>query len=278
MASEYGCYSSDDRTLAVAPLFHGAGFSFALAALFFGAYCEICPKFDAATVLSTLKTQEITSVFMVPTHFQAIFALSEQQLHDSKPEHLKTIISNASALPHALKMQVIEYFGGGILHETYGSTEAGVVCNLRPIDQLRKNRCVGLGYWGNPLTASSILDGWFSAGDLARVDDEGFVYIVDRKTDMIISGGVNIYPREIEEVLREHPGVSDVAVIGVPDSYWGESVKAFIVRADNSGVGDEDLKLHCRQTLAAHKLPKTFEYIPELPRGGTGKVLKRELA
>jgi long-chain acyl-CoA synthetase len=78
--------------------------------------------------------------------------------------------------------------------------------------------------------------------------------------------------------LREHPGVSDVAVIGVPDSYWGESVKAFIVRADNSGLGDEDLKLHCRQALAAHKLPKTFEYIPELPRGGTGKVLKRELA
>ena len=312
MASEYGCYSPDDRTLAVAPLFHGAGFSFALAALFFGGYCEICPKFDAATVLSALKTLEITSVFMVPTHFQAIFALSDQQLHDSKHEHLKTIISNASALPHALKMQVIEYFGDGILHETYGSTEAGVVCNLRPIDQLRKNRCVGLGfactetkvlaedgqqvepgevgelysrspylfsgYWGNPLTASSTSDGWFSAGDLARLDDEGFVYIVDRKTDMIISGGVNIYPREIEEVLREHPGVSDVAVIGVPDSYWGESVKAFIVRADNSGLGDEDLKLHCRQALAAHKLPKTFEYIHELPRGGTGKVLKRELA
>jgi len=193
---------------------------------------------------------------------------------------LQASVHMGSPLVPGAHMNCIEYFGGGILHETYGSAEAGVVCNLRPIDQLRKNRCVGLGfactetkvlaedgqqvkpgevdelygrspylfsgYWGNPLTASSTLDGWFSAGDLARVDDEGFVYIVDRKTDMIISGGVNIYPREIEEVLREHPGVSDVAVIGVPDSYWGESVKAFIVRADNSGVGDEDLKLHCR--------------------------------
>ena len=311
MASEYGCYTPDDRTLAVAPLFHGAGFSFAIAALFFGGYCEIAPKFDAATTLKMLKESNITNVFMVPTHFQAIFDLSAKQRTELKPSQLKTIISNASALPQVLKKKAVGYFGEGILHETYGSTEAGIVCNLRPIDQLRKERCVGLGfactetkvlndkgrpvgpgevgelfsrspylfsgYWGNPETISSMKDGWFSAGDLAQVDDEGFVYLVDRKMDMIISGGVNIYPREIEEVLYEHPAISDAAVIGVPDRYWGESVKAYVVLRENQNVNSDSLTKFCGKTLAGYKTPKSFEFISALPRGSTGKVLKREL-
>ena len=311
MASEYGCYTPDDRTLAVAPLFHGAGFSFAIAALFFGGYCEIAPKFDAATTLKLLKESKITNVFMVPTHFQAIFDLSEKQQTKLKPSHLKTIISNASALPQVLKRLAVGYFGEGILHETYGSTEAGIVCNLRPIDQLRKERCVGLGfactetkvltekgkpaepgevgelfsrspylfsgYWGNPETISSMKEGWFSAGDLAQVDDEGFVYLVDRKMDMIISGGVNIYPREIEEILYEHPAIFDAAVIGVPDRYWGESVKAYVVLRENQSADSDGLSDFCGKTLAGYKIPKAFEFISALPRGSTGKVLKRKL-
>ena len=311
MASEYGCYTPDDRTLAVAPLFHGAGFSFAIAALFFGGYCEIGPKFDAATTLKLLKESKITNVFMVPTHFQAIFDLSEKQQTKLKPSHLKTIISNASALPQVLKRLAVDYFGEGILHETYGSTEAGIVCNLRPIDQLRKERCVGLGfactetkvltekgnpvepgevgelfsrspylfsgYWGNPETISSMKEGWFSAGDLAQVDDEGFVYLVDRKMDMIISGGVNIYPREIEEILYEHPAIFDAAVIGVPDRYWGESVKAYVVLRENQSADSDGLSDFCGKTLAGYKIPKAFEFISALPRGSTGKVLKRKL-
>ena len=311
MASEYGCYTPDDRTLAVAPLFHGAGFSFAIAALFFGGYCEIAPKFDAATTLKLLKESKITNVFMVPTHFQAIFDLSEKQQTKLKPSHLKTIISNASALPQVLKRLAVGYFGEGILHETYGSTEAGIVCNLRPIDQLRKERCVGLGfactetkvltekgnpvepgevgelfsrspylfsgYWGNPETISSMKEGWFSAGDLAQVDDEGFVYLVDRKMDMIISGGVNIYPREIEEILYEHPAIFDAAVIGVPDRYWGESVKAYVVLRENQSADSDGLSDFCGKTLAVYKIPKAFEFISALPRGSTGKVLKRKL-
>ena len=311
MASEYGCYTPDDRTLAVAPLFHGAGFSFAIAALFFGGYCEIAPKFDAATTLKLLKESKITNVFMVPTHFQAIFDLSEKEQIKLKPSHLKTIISNASALPQVLKRLAVGYFGEGILHETYGSTEAGIVCNLRPIDQLRKERCVGLGfactetkvltekgnpvepgevgelfsrspylfsgYWGNPETISSMKEGWFSAGDLAQVDDEGFVYLVDRKMDMIISGGVNIYPREIEEILYEHPAIFDAAVIGVPDRYWGESVKAYVVLRENQSADSDGLSDFCGKTLAGYKIPKAFEFISALPRGSTGKVLKRKL-
>ena len=113
MASEYGCYTPDDRTLAVAPLFHGAGFSFAIAALFFGGYCEIGPKFDAATTLKLLKESKITNVFMVPTHFQAIFDLSEKQQTKLKPSHLKTIISNASALPQVLKRLAVRLLWGG---------------------------------------------------------------------------------------------------------------------------------------------------------------------
>ena len=115
------------ETLAVAPLFHGAGFSFAIAALFFGGYCEIAPKFDAATTLKVLKESQITNVFMVPTHFQAIFDLSEKKRAELKPSQVKTIISNASALPQVLKKKAVGYFGAGILHETYGSTEAGIV-------------------------------------------------------------------------------------------------------------------------------------------------------
>jgi long-chain acyl-CoA synthetase len=120
-------------------------------------------------------------------------------------------------------------------------------------------------------------DGWFSAGDLAQVDDEGFVYLVDRKMDMIISGGVNIYPREIEEVLYEHPAISDAAVIGIPDRYWGESVKAYVVLRENQRVDSKDLSEFCRNTLAGYKTPRSFEFISALPRGSTGKVLKREL-
>ena len=120
-------------------------------------------------------------------------------------------------------------------------------------------------------------EGWFSAGDLAQIDDEGFVYLVDRKMDMIISGGVNIYPREIEEVLYEHPAISDAAVIGVPDRYWGESVKAYVVLRKNQSVNSDSLTKFCGKTLAGYKTPKSFEFISALPRGSTGKVLKREL-
>lgn len=312
MASEYGCYTPDDRTLAIAPLFHGGGFAFAMAGLFFGGHCEILAKFDAQTTLEILKNHAITNVFMVPTHFQAIFGLPADSLAALKPAHLKTIISNAAPLPQALKEKVLDYFGDGILHETYGSTEGGIVSNIRPKDQRRKDRCVGLsfsctqiklvndagepiktgevgelysrspylfsGYWKLPeATNQSVVDGWFSAGDMAQRDEEGYLYLVDRKKDLIISGGVNVYPREIEEVLHRHPAVADVAVIGVADDYWGEAVKAYVViSADRQADGDE-LKEYCQKSLAKYKVPKSFEFIDLLPRNAAGKILKREL-
>lgn len=312
MAVEYGCYSIDDRSLAIAPLYHGAGFAFAMAPIYFGGTCEILPKFEPELVLERLMTLGITNTFMVPTHFNAVFGLGEATLAKYKMPALKTIISNAAPLPQATKERIVKYFGEGILHETYGSTEGGIVCNLRPADQLRKIQCVGMpfpcteirlldtsgkevpqgevgelysrspvlfsGYWGKPEATQEAFKGeWMTVGDMARKDEEGFIYLVDRKKDLIISGGVNIYPREIEEVLHAHPAIAEAAVIGLPDDYWGEAVKAFVVCRKGASVTAEELIVFCQGSLAGFKLPKTIEFIDALPRNAAGKVLKTEL-
>ncbi|OPX39361.1 MAG: hypothetical protein B1H11_03340 [Desulfobacteraceae bacterium 4484_190.1] len=134
------------------------------------------------------------------------------------------------------------------------------------------------GYWKLPLeTAKTIKNGWLHTGDLAMVDEEGYIFIIDRKNDMIISGGENIYPREVEEILYEHPSVLDAAVIGIPDQDWGESVKAFVVLKDGEKVSEAGIIDFCKKNLASYKKPKSVEFIHELPRNPTGKVLKKEL-
>ena len=312
MASEYGCYAPDDRYLATAPLFHGAGFAFAFAPIFFGGYCEVLPAFDPEQVIAKLHTERMAGTFMVPTHFHAIFTLESKVLERYRRPVVKAIVSNAAPLPQATKERIVDYFGAGILHETYGSTEAAIVTNLRPADQLRKTECVGLpfiatavelrdeegvavapgevgelfsaspylfnGYWGRPEeTAETFRDGWVSAGDLATQDEEGFVYLVDRKTDMIISGGVNIYPREIEEILYHHEAIAEAAVVGAPDAHWGEAVKAYVVARPGAAVDADTVIAYCKENLASYKTPKSVEIIDALPKNAAGKVLKREL-
>jgi long-chain acyl-CoA synthetase len=312
MAVEYGCYSSDDRSLAIAPLFHGAGFAFAVAPIFFGGFCEILVKFEPEQVLKKIAENNITNTFMVPTHFNAIFALPDNVLTKYSFPEFRTLISNAAPLPQATKERIVGYFGDGRLHECYGSTEGGIVCSLRPVDQLRKVKCVGKpfpctevkivdkegsdvevgeigelfsrspylfsGYWQKPEeTQGAVKNGWFSAGDMAMYDDEGYIYLVDRMKDMIISGGVNIYPRDIEEVLHTHPDVAEAAVIGVADDYWGEKVKAYVVARDTQVLTDEILLTHCEGKLASYKMPKEFSFIDALPRNAAGKVLRRAL-
>lgn len=312
MATEYGCFSSDDRALAIAPLFHGGGFAFATAPIYFGGFCEIAHRFEPEQTLALMGEREITNTFMVPTHFNGIFALDAGVLARRKPPMLTTIISNAAPLSQAAKERIVAYFGEGVLHETYGSTEGGIVTNLRPPDQLRKQRCVGQafpctlvklldeegnevsvgevgelfshspylfnGYWKQPeVTQAALRDGWFSAGDLAVFDEERYVYLVDRKNDVIISGGVNIYPREIEEVLMAHPAVAEAAVVGVKDEYWGEAVVAFVSPRPHHEVVPADLLAFCSRTLARYKLPKQVRFLPALPRNAAGKVLRREL-
>ena len=311
MAVEYGCFGPDDRFLAIAPMCHGAGMIFALAPIFFGGYAEIMDKFDPESVVSKFKSERITGFFGVPTHFHAIFGLDQAILDEHRSETLHTIISNAAALPQVMKEKIIGHFGQ-ILHETYGSTEASIVSNLRPADQLRKVACVGQafpgtqieirrddgsicnpeeigelfstssclfnGYWMRPdETAEAWQDGWVTVGDLAKKDAEGHLYIVDRKKDMVISGGINIYPREIEEALLQHPDIADVAVIGVADEKWGERLKAFVVSASGDDLDPDAIIEFCDGRISSMKTPKDYAFIDVLPRNANGKVLKTEL-
>jgi acyl-CoA synthetase (AMP-forming)/AMP-acid ligase II len=134
------------------------------------------------------------------------------------------------------------------------------------------------GYYGNPEgTRETIRNGWLYTGDLARMDEEGFFYIVDRKKEMIVSGGENIYPREIEEVLITHPAIADVAVVGIPDPDWGESVKAFVALKEGEMISEQEVIDFCKKYLASYKKPKTVAFIPSIPRNPSGKALKRLL-
>ena len=233
------------------------------------------PKYEPEIVLTKINEMKLTNTFFVPTHFHQLFSLGSKTLGKYDTSSLNAIISNAAPLPQATKEKIVDYFGDGLLHETYGSTEGGFVTNLRPYDQLRKEQCVGLpypvvevslrnddgdevnrgevgevftrspilfnGYWQNSKATKEALtdDGWCTVGDLGRHDDEGYLYLVDRKKDMIISGGVNVFPREIEEVLAKHPNVKECAVFGVQDDYWGESVKAVVVKSAGTELTKE---------------------------------------
>ena len=312
MAVEYGCYAPDDRFLAIAPMCHGAGMIFSLAPVFFGGYAEIMDKFVPELVLERLGSGEISGFFAVPTHFHALLSVAPGLLAASRTTALKAVISNAAALPQVMKERLVAHFGPGLLHETYGSTEAGIVSNLRPPDQLRKIQCVGQpfpctevelrrpdgtvcaadevgelfsrspylfnGYWGRPQeTVEALREGWVTVGDLARRDGEGYLYIVDRLKDMVISGGVNIYPREVEEVIVQFPGIVEAAVVGVPDEKWGEVLKAFVVRRAGAEVSAEGLLRFLEPRIARMKVPKAVEFIEQIPRNANGKVLKTAL-
>jgi long-chain acyl-CoA synthetase len=310
-AAEFGCFGPDDRFLAMTPMNHGGGLGFPTGILSAGGSIEILDKFDPETVLERLKFGGITGLFMVPTHFQMIFALPAETLARYERPPITSILANAAPLPQAMKEKIIPYFGDTVLHELYAATETGLVCNLRPKDQLRKQSCVGTtfphveaeirrgdgsicgvdevgelwsrnpvlfnGYWNRPdETAKAVKDGWVSVGDMARRDAEGFLYIVDRLKDMVISGGVNIYPREVEEVLFAHPDIADVAVIGVPDETWGERLKAFVVPR-SSDFTIEMLEAHCTGRIATYKIPRELSIVDALPRNANGKVLKTAL-
>lgn len=311
MASEHGCYGPDDRAVATTPMFHGAGFLMSLAPVFFGGSVTVMPRFDIEALLAAIERTRATSAYMVPTHFAALFAMGERaRRHDVSS--LKAVISGTAPLAQSMKAQIIEHFGEGRLFERYGTTETNIACALRPADQLRKLACVGQplpathlrvldddgndcpqgevgelavaspylfsGYLNLPeATERSMRGDWFVTGDLARIDDEGYVYLVDRKNDMIISGGENVYPREVEEVLLAHPAVAECAVAGLPHAYWGEQVTAWVVVRNSMHVDANELIELCRQKLSTYKAPKELRFIPALPRNSMGKILRRAL-
>jgi acyl-CoA synthetase (AMP-forming)/AMP-acid ligase II len=312
MAAEYRCFGPDDNFLALAPMCHGAGFVFACAALFFGGTTTLFASPDPEAILARMGQGDITGVFMVPTHFTRIFDLPEPALARHRAHKLRTIISNAAALPQPLKEAAIAYFGEGLLHETYGSTEGGIVTNIRPSDLLRKPGSVGHpfpnvevelrrrdgsladigepgelfcrgptcfnGYWNRAQeTRETLVGGWVTVGDIATCDAEGFISIVDRKKDMIITGGLNVYPREIENVISTMPGVREVAVVGAPHLEWGESLHAFIVPNADQVIDSEAILSACRAQLASFKVPRAISFLSELPRNAGGKILKTTL-
>ncbi len=305
-------YHEDVRTLAVAPMFNGAGYVAAIAAIWFGKTLHIQPKFDPETTLAIIARKQITSIFLVPTHFHAIFSLPEQVLAQYDVSSLRVIQSGAASLPQATKERIIAHFGPGKLFEGYGSTEAGGITSLRPEDQLARPGSVGRplgpvelrlvddqmrdvprgeigeivvrspylfsGYWNMPQARqSSFRDGWFATGDLARQDPEGFVYIVDRVTNVINSGGQNIYPREVEEVLFSNPDIAQAVLVGKPDPYWGEVAVAFVMLRPGATFDPDALRLWAKERLSPYKVPKEFRPIDRMPEGSSGKVLAREL-
>ena len=312
MAVEYGCYGPDQHFLSTTPMCHGAGFTFLYANLFFGGSGEFMGRFDPERTLDLLQRGRHSGVFLVPTQFHKIFDLADGTLEKYRDNRLRTIISNAAPLPQATKEKIIDYFGAGKLFECYGSTEGGIVTNLRPRDQLRKQQCVGHpffatfvqlldenrqavpvgevgelftrgpalfnGYWQRPEeTAAAFHDGWVTVGDMAVQDDEGYFYIVDRIKDMVITGGVNVYPREVEEVIATLPGVTEVAVVGADDPTWGEKLVAHVVQARGAQLTADAITAHCAANLAGFKVPREIVFDAELPRNLSGKILKREL-
>lgn len=312
-AIEYQCFGPGDRFLSIVPLFHGGGFAFSLASVSYGGTCILHDVSDGESIVSRIEKGDIHGVFMVPTHFKRIHDLPDERFEGLAQRHaLSSIISNAAALAPRFKQLTVDRFGRGLLHETYGSTEAGIVTNMRPdrildlpesvgtpftgmeveIRQADGNLCgddeVGelfargpytfIGYLNRPeATAEALHDGWVTVQDLAVRDSSGYISIVGRAKDMVVSGGVNIYPAEIEKVIAQVAGVAEVAVVGIADAEWGERVHAFVVPIAQGSVDLEQIQEKCRESLSGYKVPRGITFIDDMPRNPSGKILKREL-
>jgi acyl-CoA synthetase (AMP-forming)/AMP-acid ligase II len=270
------------------------------------------PDFQEEEVLKLIEKEEITNVFLVPTMLNRILNLPEQVREKYNTRSLRVIICNASPLPTKTKQDAMAFFKDSPLHEFYGATETGILTSIKHWKYPEKKQSVGLpifetevcilddegknvpvgqvgeiyfrsptrfnGYHGMPEATAEVFRGeWQTLNDLGKLDEEGFLYIVGRKKDMIKSGGVNIYPKEIEDVLHTHPKVMDAAVIGIPDEHWGESVKAIIILKDGQIATGEEIIQFCQGKLASFKIPQSVDFAEEFPRTPFGKILKREL-
>jgi len=299
------------RVLAVLPFFHVYGMTVVMnLCIATGALMILLPRFDVKEVLETIQKEKPTQFPGAPTMY--IGLLNHPDVNKYDLSSVNICLSGSAPLAPEVQKQFETLSNGGLLVEGYGLTEASPVTHSNPINGLRKVGSIGIpwpdtdarivdeegndvpvgevgeliirgpqvmkGYWNHPdETAKTLRDGWLYTGDMARMDEDGYFYIVDRKKDMIIAGGFNIYPREVEDVLFEHPAVKEAAVVGVPDPYRGETVKAFIVLKEGKTVTEEELDQHCRANLAAYKVPRIYEFRDELPKTMVGKVLRRQL-
>ncbi|MDN7228642.1 fatty acid--CoA ligase family protein [Planococcus liqunii] len=311
-ARDVGAYlgvTPEDRIIATLPVFHVFALTVVVnAPLLQGATIVLVPRFNPKEVFEAIKSQKATVFAGVPTMFNFLYQFPDAQPSDF--DSVRLAISGGSAMPVALLHNFEEKFNVRI-SEGYGLSEASPVTCFNPVDRERKAGSIGTsiinvenkvvdelgeevpvgevgelvvrgpnvmkGYYKMPEeTESALRGGWLYTGDLARVDEEGYFYIVDRKKDMIIVGGYNVYPREVEEVLFAHPGVVEAAVVGLPDPNFGEEVHAYVVLKDDA-LTVEDLRAYCAEHLAKYKVPKHFEVLEELPKNTTGKILRRSL-
>ncbi|HZG71190.1 MAG TPA: long-chain-fatty-acid--CoA ligase [Chondromyces sp.] len=310
-AYEYKIDESDVHLVA-GPIYHAAPWIFLMMQLIVGGTIVIQESFNPEEFLANIQRYKTTNTFLAPTMYNFIVNASEETKQTYDVSSMRVLISAGSPLPTQTKLDILDFFKGADLHEFYGSTESAITLNIKPKDIQRKDRCVGqpfplvdckildenkspvkqgeVGelyfkapylldqYYNNPAaTEESFHNGYFSVGDMAMQDEEGYYYIVDRKKDMLISGGVNIYPREIEEVLYTHPDIVDAAVIGVPDPVWGESVKAIVVAREGRSLTEEEVINYCNEKMAGYKKPKSVDFVHELPRNPSGKILKTNL-
>jgi acyl-CoA synthetase (AMP-forming)/AMP-acid ligase II len=292
------------------PLYHSGPLAWAVLTHTLGGTIVVLRHFDAERWIDLVREHRVTNTFSAPTQLKRIVSLPDEVLARADLSSMRSLVANAAPVPYALKQEVIAKLGDGFLFEVYGSTELGVDTILPPEDQLRKPGSCGRTYGtvqvrivgpdGEELPAGepgelfirstlaldgyhrtaepiSDRDGWKSVGDIAYVDDEGYVYICDRKNDMIISGGMNIYPAEIEAVLYAHPDVMDAAVFGVPSDEWGESVHAVVQPKEGHTIELDALEAHAVEHLAGYKRPRSWDVRNDLPRTESGKLLKRVL-
>ncbi len=301
----------DDVVLGALPLFHAFGQTCGLNAAFgAGASLALIPRFDAGKVLATIERDGVTVFEGVPTMFAALLHHPEREQFDVST--LRVCVSGGAALPVEVLRGFEEAFGCVVL-EGYGLSETSPVACFNHPDRERKPGSIGTpvegvemklvddqrhdaarrevgeiairghnvmkGYWNRPdATAQAIDDaGWFYSGDIARIDEDGCYFIVDRKKELIIRGGYNVYPREIEEVLYEHPGVREAAVIGIPHDSLGEEVGAAVALKPGAQVTESEIRDYVKTNVAAYKYPRHVWFVDELPKGPTGKILKREI-
>ncbi|TDE36813.1 AMP-binding protein [Actinomadura sp. 6K520] len=305
-------FQPGDVYLTTGPLYHSGPLSFMLIVQLMGGTVVVLRDFDPERWLDLVERHRVTTTFSAPTPIRRVLDLPDEVIERRDLSSLRRMIANAAPWPFELKRRYVDRIGEGSLFEVYGSTELGVDTVLRPEDQLRKPGSCGraapgveialFDAEGRPVEEPHVpgdlyvrgaavfrdyykAEGkyrdasrgeWLTVGDIAYRDEEGFYYICDRRTDMIISGGVNVYPAEIEAVLTAHPAVADAAVFGVPSEEWGEAVHAAVVLRDDA-VTDEELRDFCREHLAAYKTPRGFDRIAEIPRNPSGKTLKRRL-
>jgi long-chain acyl-CoA synthetase len=302
----------EERLMGLLPFSHSFGLTACLNwPMSKGAMIIVLPRFEINSFLKAMQKYRPTMLPGVPTLFVAL--VNDPRLPRLDLSALWACISGSAPLPLEVRDR-FESLSGCTMLEGYGLTEAAPVTHLNPIQGKRPPGSMGLplpgtlakvvdaetgsrelppgaegelviqgpqvmaGYWRNPEETAMVLrDGWLYTGDLARMDEDGYFYIVERKKDLIIAGGYKIYPREVEEVLYQHPGVREAAAFGVPDAYRGETVKVVIVPQDGVSLTAADIEAHCRHLLAVYKVPKIIEFRTELPKSLVGKVLRRAL-